>query len=256
MTSVEQPPNWVSGFTPLMWLGSLLCLGSTGYSAAQLIVAAREREFWPALTAGGLTVCFFGFLATVVTTVALAARDRTDATISGTTFRVNPVIAWCYGVGLAGGVVGAAAYLWTAWNRLGNLPFAAQGGGYTSRVLMIALLVLCLSGLIALLRTREPGYLRLGVDGIEHADMLRTRSARWVEVRDVLDKADKPTRNPVVFVVVGTKPIVVPNADRYGSAGAPIYWMVRHYLQHPENRDELGDGRGLERLSKGEFDSA
>jgi hypothetical protein len=119
---------------------------------------------------------------------------------------------------------------------------------------MISLPVLSVTGLIALLRNREPGYLRVGVDGIEHADMFRTRRARWEDIVDVTDKADKRARNPIVFVVKDAKPVVVPNADRYSSSGAALYWMTRHYWQHPENRDELVDGRALDRLRGEQFD--
>jgi hypothetical protein len=92
------------------------------------------------------------------------------------------------------------------------------------------------------------------VDGIEHANILRTRRSRWEDVVDILDKADKPARNPLVCVVRGAKPVVVPNADRFGSSGPALYWMTRHYWQQPKNRDELVDGRALDRLRGEQFD--
>jgi hypothetical protein len=108
--------------------------------------------------------------------------------------------------------------------------------------------------LIAMLHTRQPGYLRFGVDSIEHADMRRTQTVRWEDVVDVSDEADRRTRNPIVFVVKHAKPVVVANADRLASSGPALYWMARHYWQHPATRDELSDGRALGRLRNEQFD--
>jgi hypothetical protein len=254
MTTTPLPPNWVSGFSALAKFGLLICIGGVVYSAAQMVVALRDGSAWAALTAGGLTVFFLGFLGTVSVTVLASTKRHAEWSAAGTTVRVNPTIAWFYAIALFGGVVGSSCYLFFVSRGLADLPFATPGGGRVNRHLMISLLVLSVSGLIALLRTREPGYLHVGVDGIEHANMLRTRRARWEDVVDVTDKSDKRARNPVVFVVKGAKPVVVPNADRYGSIGPALYWMARHYLQHPDDRNELVDGRALDRLREERFD--
>jgi hypothetical protein len=228
-------------------------MGGVAYSAAQTVVALGHGSFWAALTAGGLTVCFFGFVGTVSVTVLVSAKRHADWNSGGTTLRVNPAIAWFYAIALLGGVIGSSCYLFFVSRGLADLPFATPGGGRVNRFLMISLLVLSVSGLAALLRSRESGHLRVGVDGIEHADMFRTRSARWEDVIEVTDKANKRARNPIVFEVKGAKSVVVPNADRYGDSGGALYWMTRHYWQHPENRDELVDGRALDRLRKEQF---
>jgi hypothetical protein len=254
MKTLPLPTNWVSGFSALAKFGLVVCIGGVIYSAAQTVVALGHASFWAALTAGGLTVCFFGFVGTVSATVLVSADRHAGWNSTGTTVRVNPAIAWFYAIALLGGVIGSSCYLFFVSRGVADLPFAAPGGGRVNRFLMISLLVLSVTGLIALLRTREPGYLRVGVDGIEHADMFRTRSARWEDVVEVTDKANKRARNPIVFEVKGAKPVVVPNADRYGDSGAALYWMTRHYWQHPESRDELVDGRALDRLRREQFD--
>ncbi|KUH82063.1 hypothetical protein AU186_09900 [Mycobacterium sp. GA-1999] len=118
---------------------------------------------------------------------------------------------------------------------------------------MISLLVLSLTGLAAILRRPGAAYLRIGPDGVENADILRTRNARWADIVDITDMADKRTRNPIVLVLNDAQSIVVPNADRYEPDFGPLYWMVRHYWKHPEDRDELTDGRALERLRNAQF---
>jgi hypothetical protein len=254
MKTSPEPSNWTSEFSLLAKFGILVGVGSVVYSAAQAVVAVSQGSSRAAVTAIGLTVCFLGFLGAASVTVLASAKRHADWSSAGTTVRVNPAIAWCYGVALLGGVVGSFCYLWFISRGLAELPFATPGNERVSRYLMISLLVLSVTGLIALLRTREPGYLRVGVDGIEHADMFRTRSARWEDVVEVTDKANKRARNPIVFEVKDAKPVVVLNADRYGDSGAALYWMTRHYWQHPENRDELVDGRALDRLRREQFD--
>jgi hypothetical protein len=254
LNQASSPPNWTNKLAALVVIGIVVLGGGIVYSFAQTVVAVRHGSFGAALTAGGLALCFSGLLGALCVTLLVSAKRHADWNGAGTTVRVNPAIAWCYGIALLGGVLGSSCYLFFVSRGLANLPFATSGGGRATRYLMISLLVLSVGGLIALLRTREPGYLRVGVDGIEHADMFRTRSARWEDVVEVTDKANKRARNPIVFEVKGAKPVVVPNADRYGDSGAALYWMIRHYWQHPENRDELVDGRALDRLRREQFD--
>jgi hypothetical protein len=254
MKRLPTPTNWVSGLSLLAKFGLLVGVGGAVYSAAQTVVALLRGSLLGALTAGGLTIFFGASIAAVACTLLVSARADAGWNGSGTTVRVHPSIAWCYGVALFGGAVGSACYLAIVLRGGTDLPFAVAGRGGATRYLMAALLAVSVIGLIALLRTRESGHLRVGPDGIEHADMFRTRSARWEDVVEVTDKADKRARNPIVFVVKGAKPIVVPNADRYGSSGGASYWMARHYRQHSADRDELADGRALERLRNEQFD--
>jgi hypothetical protein len=250
----QLPANWTNKVSALVLLGVVMLGGGIVYSLAQTIVSVRHGSVGAALTAGGLAMCFSGFLGALCVTVRVPAKRHADWNSVGATVRVNPAIVWLYGIALLGGVIGASGYLFFVSRGLADLPFATPGGGRATRHLMISLLVLSVWGLVALLRTREPGYLRIGVDGIEHGNMLRTRSARWEDLVDVTDKADKRARNPIVFAVKGAKPIVVPNGDRYGDSGAALYWMARHYWQYPENRGELADGRALDRLRREQFD--
>jgi hypothetical protein len=250
------PPNWEEKLSYLALFGLLVCIGGTVYFLAQTVVSVLRGSTPAALTAGGLAVFSLGFVGAVSFTFLLSARQYAGWSGAGTVVRVHPAIAWSCGIALLGGAVGSSCFLFFVSRGLVNLPFATPGGGRVNRYLMISLLVLSVTGLIALVRSREPGYLRVGADGIEHADMFRTRRARWEDIAEVTDKADKRARNPIVFVVKGDKPVVVPNVDRYGSSGPVLYWMARHYWRHPESRDELTDGRALDRLRNEQFDQS
>jgi hypothetical protein len=120
---------------------------------------------------------------------------------------------------------------------------------------MGSLLITSVIGLAALVKRREPGYLRLGRDGVENADIFQTRTAHWEDIVDITDEGDRQTRNPIVFGLNDAKPIVVPNAASYAAGSPALHWMVRHYWKHPGDRAELIDGRALERLRSEQFEA-
>jgi hypothetical protein len=206
------------------------------------------------VTAGGLAVFFCGAAGAFCVTLVMSAERYADWSSAGITVRIHPAILWCYGIALIGAVIGSACYITFVSLGTVELPLATPGRETVNRYLMITLLVLSLTGLVAMLRRRGRAYLRIGPDGVESADILRTRTARWDDIVDITDKADRRARNPIVLIVKDAKPIVVLNADRFASSGAALYWMARHYWKHPENRDELTDGRALERLRDGAFE--
>ena len=248
------PENWVKGLSAVAIFGLLVFVGGIAYFVAQTAASIARGLAPAAVTAGGLAILTVGFVIAIASTFVLPATQFAGWNPSGTVVRIHPVIAWSYGIALLGGAIGAACFLFFVSRGLVDMPYATPGGGRVNRYLMIALLVLSITGLAALLRSREPGYLRVGVDGVEHADMFRTRTVRWEDVVDVIDKADKRARNPVVFVMKNAGQVVIPNADRFGSSGPALFWMVRHYWQHPEARDELQDGRALDRLRNDDFE--
>ncbi len=248
------PPNWTSKLAAVVVLGVLILGGGIVYYLAQTVIALQRGSVPAALTAGGLAVFCCGFGGALAVTVLVSAKRYADYSGAGTTVRSHPAIARSFGIALVGGAVGSSCYLVFVSFGTTELPLSAPGRDTVNRYLMITLLVLSLTGLFALIKRRETGYLRLGPDGVESADVLRNRTARWDDVLDIIDKAHRQTRNPIVFVVKDAKPVVVPNADRFASSGAALYWMVRHYWKHPENRAELTDGRALERLHNEQFE--
>ena len=48
-------------------------------------------------------------------------------------------------------------------------------------------------------------------------------------------------------------PQVVKSVDGYGPYGSAVYWAIRHYWLHPENRSELASGKAIERLQARDF---
>ena len=254
MSQLPSPPNWDDKLSALAKFGFLLFVAGAVYSVAQTVVALQRGSIPAALTAGGLALFMSGAVAAVSTTWLASSTLHAVANNHGTTLRANPFAVWSFVIALIGAAFGSGFFVIFITPGVAALPFAAPGRGLVNQFLMSSLLILSLIGLAALLKRREPGYLMVGPEGVEYADIFRTRSARWEDIVDITDIADKRSRNPIGFLLKDTKPMVVPNAAGYAAGSAAVYWMVRHYWKHQEDRAELTDGRALDRLRSEQFD--
>ncbi|WP_231750764.1 hypothetical protein [Mycobacterium sp. NAZ190054] len=110
-------------------------------------------------------------------------------------------------------------------------------------------------GLITAWRRGGMGHLKLTPAMIENADAISEKVFEWDDVVDVAAHAEsrRATRAVVLRLRDGSEEVIA-MADYYVPGGAGLYWLVRHYWKHPEDRDELVDGRAPQRLQKGNFD--
>ena len=114
-----------------------------------------------------------------------------------------------------------------------------------------------LAGLLTGWRRGGVGYVGLSPDGVDIANIVNTKSVDWDDIAQVTDTAQEAmTRKAVVLQLQDGSEKVIDGADLYVPGGATLYWMVRHYWLHPEDRTELGDGRALQRMSDGRFATA
>lgn len=120
---------------------------------------------------------------------------------------------------------------------------------------LVAIGVLCaVGGLIALVVRRGPGCVRLTPHGFEIADILFTYGGNWVDIADITDEVpDKRKPSPIAILMKDGTSHVMQGAPSYTPGGCALYWMMRHYWLHPENREELIDGRALARLRSEQF---
>ncbi len=93
-------------------------------------------------------------------------------------------------------------------------------------------------------------YLFLGPDGIEFAGFIAPKSAKWEDVKSIADKLPNEERfwNPMVVTLKNGKNLLMEAPGTYTPKGTALIEMVRFYWQHPEQRDELTDGRALQHL--------
>jgi hypothetical protein len=180
-------------------------------------------------------------------------RGKSDS--SGTILLPDLIGVWLTVVAFAAAIPSGLLFVIFAPRGMVDLPMT-RGDRIFDPILIGMLVFFATVGLIAMARRRGAGYLRLTPEGFENVDILFTQRGAWDEVLDVTDEAmNKQERHPIVLVMNDAKPIVVKNASGYAPSGAALYWMIRHYWKHPENRAELADGRALERLRNEQFEA-
>ncbi|MBO0681455.1 hypothetical protein JRC04_28670 [Mycolicibacterium sp. S2-37] len=137
----------------------------------------------------------------------------------------------------------------------GTVDLPLGRGGQTFGPLLVGALVLfAAGGLIGMARRRGTGHVEFSTEGFAIVDITRVTRGAWTDVANVTDESpDQRKRYPIMFVMRDRSTVTLPSADGYAPRGAPLYWMVRHYWLHPENRAELADGRALERLRSQDF---
>lgn len=254
--TLPEPANWPAGKRRLRRLR----LGLEAFVAVGVFVGTRS---W----LGGAVLEAFvsaGFLVPLVLTVIavhLVARGRTSMRgthdPTGTMLRPDRtfstlmllIIAACIPVGL----------VIVVFTLTGDLHlFASKRAQIGAVVGMTLATVTATSGLFSAWRRGGVGYLKLTLSGIDVADILHTKSVRWDDVVAVDDhpESTKTTRKAVVLRLRNGTESTIDGADFYVPGGVGLYWMVRHYWRHPDDRAELTDGRALQRLDQGRFDLA
>ncbi|MDQ2638198.1 MAG: hypothetical protein M3Y83_15120 [Actinomycetota bacterium] len=124
--------------------------------------------------------------------------------------------------------------------------------------MFMAASVIAVGGLVAVVRHGGLGHLKFTPAMIDIVDARRTRTLEWDDIVDVTDhsesKEGKSAGRSAVLCLRDGSERVIGNLSLYVPTGVPLYWLVRHYWRHPEDRLELVDGRAAERLRDGRFD--
>jgi hypothetical protein len=254
MNDLPQPANWQNGRV-LLAIGCLLAVAAAAFGAIQTAISIGSEQYIAAWITAGLTTLFTGML--VILGIKRIRRDtlRGEFDQDGTVLRPDPAGRWLFVFLFSCLIPTTALYLAYVPRGVVQLPFVGSGRGFVSTFYMGCLLVLSIIGLITLIRRGGSTYVRIAETSLEYADLSRTRVWKWDDITDVTDATPKKNRrHPIVFTMSNADPVVIPNAGGWAPDGAALYWMVRHYLLHPENRSELNTGRALERLQHKDFD--
>jgi hypothetical protein len=202
----------------------------------------------------GITV----FPLVVVAALNLVAFGRTslraESDSEGTLLRPDRLFSTLMMVGFASVIPSGIVFIRYAPTGTLDIPMS-RGYQIFSPIVMAFAVVTVVVGLVSALRRGGIGYLKLTPTGIDVANTLSTKAVNWDDVVDIRDRADtkKRTRKAIVFCLRDGSEEIVDGADFYVPRGVALYWMVRHYWRHPDDRPELTDGRALERLRDERF---
>lgn len=218
------------------------------------VVAALRGNFLTTGVAFGWAV----FLLTFSAAVLLVGLSRTDAQLVSDSTGLTVLPDRRFSVLILVGVVVLipSSLVFAVSAPFGAIEFADSkglrtiGAGFAAIVAVVALL-----GLITAWRRGGVGHVKLTPAMIETADIVAKRAFEWDDVIDVVDHAEsRKTRRAVVLRLRDGSEEVIDIADVYLPRGVALYWLVRHYWRHPEDRMELVDARAPTRLRDGQFD--
>jgi hypothetical protein len=207
-----------------------------------------------------VVVCWLAPVVAAFAVLVMTASGRTplraNVDSGGTTLWPNPRATALLVAGFAVFVPGGFLFVVFAPQDALDLPMS-RGVQIFMPIAMGLAVLLAVVGLAAVWRRSGIGHLTLGPAGVNVANILSTRSIDWQDVGEIHDHSEtKKTRKAVVLCLRDGGEEVVEGLDLYVGGGTGLYWMVRHYWAHPDDRGELTDSRGLQRLDEGRFDLA
>lgn len=254
--NLPEPANWGKVGNRLLWVsvgaGAFLV-----YFMVRGILAGLRGNYLTTVLVLGFSS--FAILMMAALLLAAAGKAQTRASSDATGFTVWPDkrFTMLYLTGLA--VAGPSALLLAFFVPRGAIDIPmTRGMQIFSPALFLVVAVWSVIGLISWVRRGGVGYIRLSPAMVEIADVIKTRAVEWDDIVDIKDHSEtkdgKKAGRSVVLCLRDGSEKVIGGLNLYVPRGVAVYWLVRHYWLHPEDRMELVDSRVDERFRDGRFD--
>ena len=102
---------------------------------------------------------------------------------------------------------------------------------------------------LQIIRRRGTSYVCMILVGLELGNTVNSAKQTWDEVTDIADRAQNARRpSGTTYITTADGRTRVVPTDWYTPGGHALRELVRFYWKHPEDREELVDGRALRRL--------
>jgi hypothetical protein len=250
--SLPEPSGWQNGHRKLVWPLVGLAI-ATAWSIFRGAQAALHGHY---LTTAVL-VCLIAPFWIMFAAHGWVSWGRTTLRVSvdstGMTLRPDRRLGIFVAVAGAFFIPGAALIVVFVPRGAIDIPMS-RGMQIFSPILMACALFTAIAGTITVMKRGGLGYLRVSPSGLENTSPRFAAFVAWDDVVRIEDSAEKRTRKAIVLCRKDGGEEIVEGLHWYVPGGAALYWMIQHYWSHPDDRGELVDGRGLERLSEGRFD--
>lgn len=255
--NLPEPANWARADKRVLWAG-IAFYGLMVFFIVEGILAAIRGSYLTALLVLGFVTCPLLVLVLLLMTAAGKTRTRTTSDATGFTVRPDKRYGVLYFTGLTAMAPSSLLLAYLVPRGVIDLPMSRGMQVIYAPGMLMAAGVITIGGLIVGVQRREAGHLKFTPAMIDIADVLRTRTLEWNDIVDVKDHSEskdgKNAGRSVVLCLRDGSERVIGALGMYVPTGVPLYWMVRHYWRHPEDRMEFVDGRAAERLRDGRFD--
>lgn len=198
----------------------------------------------------GFVSCCVGLIAYLSLPMSGVVTPRPEYDDVGTTIRRDSAVDISYLLIVGGAFISVATVAVFGWS--GRIDIALPPGQSWSRYAGVA--VIATLALVPVLwltvRHRGTGFVRMTYDGIEILGRTGLTSCGWDEIVDITDRRDGKSSSPrdMLYVIKGKGPELSTTADAYTPGGEALCRFVRFYLTYPDYRDELVDGRAVQRF--------
>lgn len=243
MSEVKSTFSLVSAIFVLGLVGSLFAIWA--------ILSLTRVRYASALVVACFAIFAFGLLAVKVITATRKVAPRVGQDAGGLTLRPDWKADRLGILAIWGAFAGMLFY--AIFAPLGWVDLPGPTADRTVYVVMSIAGVLI--GLPSLWRTttqRGISFLRLTPNGFETGDAYSRVESMWTELSEI---SDRP-RQKRWFLGGGSTYVTTSDGrtrtiatDWYTPDGRAVRELMRLYWQHPEERDELADGRAAERLA-------
>lgn len=257
LLNLPEPVNWAKSDKRLVWV-------SLGFSVIPCylivlgILAATRGNYLTTVLLFGFSA--FGVLLIAAVLLAVAGKTRARTSIDSTGFTVRPDRRFIAVILTGIAVTTPSALLLAILVPRGviDVPMSRGMQVIYTPAMCTALFVIGISGLITIWRRGGVGHLKFTPAMVEIADARRTRVVEWDDIVDIKDhsetKEGKSGGRSVVLCLRDGSEKVIGGLNIYVPTGVALYWLVRHYWKHPQDRMELVDNRAAERFRDGHFD--
>lgn len=212
------------------------------------VIFLQRGELLSAVVALGFAVFALGLVAMLVIVASRNVVPRAACRTGSTTFRPDSRVDRCLMSSTV--AVFLAMVVYAVFAPLGMLSIPVPSGDERYFIFISAAGVLVgVFSVRQILRQRGMSCLRMSFEGIEIGNTMSTARRSWNELAEVADRprnGRKPTGTTYIKTTDGT--VRTLPSDWYTPGGSELRQLVRFYWEHPEHREELADGRAVERL--------
>lgn len=219
-------------------------------SGSWAVVSFRRGEYPTTVVMVGITLAFFGIESAFLITLTGRVRPRMEVTDQETTIRPDLVVDRLLTWATVAGFVAIAVYAVFAPQGKIDLPLP-YGSQRMWTVTAIGITLTGVANLWSLFKRGGNSFQRLTPVGFVLGQGVSSVRGEWDDVVDMADR--RPGKSPPVratlFVKFGDGKIRTQAIDSYTPQGDALRRLVRYYWINPDRRDELIDGRVIERLA-------
>jgi hypothetical protein len=223
---------------------ALLCV-------AWVVISIRRGEFLTSIVVLAIFVTFVGLTAAVARIMFGKVKARTQFTDEGTLIRPDCVVDGLLQCSSVGAFVASVTYAIFAPQGRIDIPLP-PGNHQIFLIIAIGGAVSGVPNLWRMFKRGGLGYIRLAPSGFELAQGLSSAHGEWDEVTDITDRRGKKSApfRATLFVVTSDGRTRTLAIDSYTPDGYALRRLVRYYWINADHRDELADGRAVERFAE------